>query len=41
MDPDVSQPDENTLNWEVTGPDADDLFMIMDADDINDGKDRS
>ena len=39
VDPDVSQPDANTFNWEVTGPDADD-FMIMDADDINDGKDR-
>ena len=37
--PDVSQPDENTLNWEVTGPDADD-FMVMQVQDINDGKDR-
>ena len=33
------EPDGHALHWEVTGPDASD-FMIMDADDINDGKDR-
>ena len=33
------EPDGNALNWEVTGPDADD-FEITDAADINDGKDR-
>ena len=33
------EPDGTDLNWVVTGPDADD-FEIMDADDINDGKDR-
>ena len=33
------EPDGGSLRWEVTGADADD-FMIMDADDINDGKDR-
>ena len=33
------EPDGGTLRWEVTGPDADD-FMVVDAQDINDGKDR-
>ena len=33
------EPDGHDLKWEVTGADASD-FMIMDADDINDGKDR-
>ena len=33
------EPDGGTLRWEVTGTDASD-FMVMDADDINDGKDR-
>ena len=33
------EPDGDALNWEVTGPDADD-FEITDAADINDGKDR-
>ena len=33
------EPDGDDLRWEVTGPDASD-FMIIDADDINDGKDR-
>ena len=33
------EPDGHALKWEVTGADAPD-FMIMDADDINDGKDR-
>ena len=33
------EPDGDDLRWEVTGADASD-FMIIDADDINDGKDR-
>lgn len=33
------EPDGHSLKWEVTGADAPD-FMIVDADDINDGKDR-
>ena len=33
------EPDGDGLRWEVTGADASD-FMIIDADDINDGKDR-
>lgn len=33
------EPDGHSLKWEVTGDDASD-FMIVDADDINDGKDR-
>ena len=33
------EPDGHDLNWVVTGVDASD-FMIDDADDINDGKDR-
>ena len=33
------EPDGGSLRWEVTGADAD-AFMIVDVDDINDGKDR-
>ena len=33
------EPDGHDLRWEVTGDDATD-FMIVDAEDINDGKDR-
>ena len=33
------EPDGHSLKWEVTGDDASD-FMIMDADDLDDGKDR-
>ena len=33
------EPDGDSLRWEVTGMDADD-FMVMQVDDINDGKDR-
>ena len=33
------EPDGHSLKWEVTGADASG-FMIMDADDLDDGKDR-
>ena len=33
------EPDGHALRWELTGSDASD-FMIVDADDLNDGKDR-
>ena len=33
------EPDGHSLKWEVTGDDASD-FMIVDADDLDDGKDR-
>ena len=33
------EPDGHSLKWEVTGKDAPD-FMIVDADDLDDGKDR-
>ncbi len=33
------EPDGHSLKWEVTGDDAPD-FMIVDADDLSDGKDR-
>ena len=33
------EPDGHTLKWEVIGADAS-AFMIMDADDLDDGKDR-
>lgn len=33
------EPDGHGLKWEVTGADASD-FMIVDADDLDDGKDR-
>ncbi len=33
------EPDGGDLRWEVTGDDADD-FMIVDTEDIDDGKDR-
>ena len=33
------EPDGDSLRWEVTGADAG-LFMVMNVDDINDGKDR-
>ena len=33
------EPDGHVLRWEVTGPDASD-FVILDAEDVDDGKDR-
>ena len=35
----VVEPDGHELRWELTGPDASD-FMIADAEDIDDGRDR-